>query len=127
MRPVTVEQRIVDPRHEITETLVCRPRYWVAAELANRRDVTRHARLAIFTREVLRPPNGGFMPVDKIALSDKLTIVVDHVDGGKIRATSLAWADPHVLKPDQILEVRAMGAGGGWPRRTAPPTMTTAP
>jgi len=53
------------------------------------------------------------MPVDKIALSDKLTTVAEHVAGGKIRATSLAWNEAYVLKPDQILVVLAIGPAAG--------------
>jgi hypothetical protein len=47
------------------------------------------------------------MRVDKLALTDKLTLVLERLADGKIRATSNSFVEDKVILPDQVLEVRS--------------------
>jgi hypothetical protein len=44
--------------------------------------------------------------LEKLATSDKATIVVERLTGGKIRVTSGSWDGEKVILRDQVLEVR---------------------
>jgi hypothetical protein len=44
--------------------------------------------------------------LEKLATSDKATIVVDRLPEGKIRVTSTSWDGEKVILRDQVLEVR---------------------
>jgi hypothetical protein len=46
------------------------------------------------------------MSPDILLKSDKTTITLEALKDGKIRVNSSAWADAHVILPDQILEAR---------------------
>ena len=43
---------------------------------------------------------------DRLALTDKATLVLEKLPDGKIRATSNSFDDVKVVMPDQVLEVR---------------------
>jgi hypothetical protein len=46
--------------------------------------------------------------IEKLATSDKVTLVAERQPEGKMRVTSASWADEKVLAPDEVLEVRCV-------------------
>jgi hypothetical protein len=50
--------------------------------------------------------------LEKLATSDRITIVVDRQPDGKMRVTSTSWDGERVLLRDQVLEVRYATADG---------------
>jgi hypothetical protein len=44
--------------------------------------------------------------LEKLATSDKATIVIERQSDGKMRVTSGSWDGEKVILPDQVLEVR---------------------
>jgi hypothetical protein len=44
--------------------------------------------------------------LEKLAMSDKATIVIEHQTDGKMRVTSGPWDGEKVILRDQVLEVR---------------------
>jgi hypothetical protein len=41
--------------------------------------------------------------------ADKVSMVFERIDGGKIRATATSWDDAKVILPNQVLEVATIG------------------
>jgi hypothetical protein len=50
--------------------------------------------------------------LEKLATSDRITIVVERQPDGKMRVTSASWDGEKVLMRDQVLEVRNATADG---------------
>jgi hypothetical protein len=50
--------------------------------------------------------------LEKLATSDRITIVVERQPEGKMRVTSTSWDGERVLMRDQVLEVRNATADG---------------
>ena len=50
--------------------------------------------------------------LEKLATSDRITIVIERLPDGKMRITSSSWDSEKVLLRDQVLEVRNASADG---------------
>ena len=46
------------------------------------------------------------MAYETLLLSDKATLVMERVDGGKIRVSSSSWSDPKVILEHEVIEAR---------------------
>ena len=64
--------------------------------------------------------------LEKLATSDKVTIVIERQPDGKMRVTSGSWDGEKVILRDQVLEVRqCRGAAARRAKASAPPTRGT--
>jgi hypothetical protein len=61
--------------------------------------------------------------LEKLATSDKATIVVERQSDGKTRVTSSSWDREKVILRDQVLEVR--NVEGGCTSRASPASTTS--
>jgi hypothetical protein len=63
----------------------------------------------------------GIMRVDKVlekfAKTDKVTMLLEALPDGKIRANTSAWGDAKVLLHNEVLEVRAIAGSFDWRAR----------
>jgi hypothetical protein len=72
--------------------------------------------------------------LERLAVTDKTTLVCENAPEGKVRVTSSAWAQEKVILKDQVLEVRNVDGRlhiarearhhDDWTRRTSPMTPT---
>jgi hypothetical protein len=54
-------------------------------------------------------PDSTEKVLERLATSDKATIVIEHLLNGKMRATSGSWDNEKVILRDEVLEVRNVG------------------
>jgi hypothetical protein len=52
--------------------------------------------------------------------ADKVSVVFERIDGGKIRVTTSSWEDAKVILPNQVLEVATIGKQVGLVRVDKP-------
>jgi hypothetical protein len=78
------------------------------------------------SREGISGPEKHEKVLEKLATSDKATIVIERQPDGKMRVTSGSWDGEKVILPDQVLEVRrrrpgAVARGARKPNEWDPP------
>ena len=62
---------------------------------------------------------------DILLKADKVSVVFERIDGGKIRVTTSSWDDAKVILPNQVLEVAIVGKQVGCPGSTSRSSIST--
>ena len=63
--------------------------------------------------------------IEKLAITDRITLVCETLKDGKIRVNSSPWADAEVILKSEVLEVRNLDGGCGWPGNPGNTTRAT--
>jgi hypothetical protein len=73
----------------------------------------------------LMGPDSTEKVLERLATSDKVTIVIAHLLNGNMRVTSGSWDNEKVILPNEVLEVRNVAAGSTSPASCAATTSGT--